>query len=92
MLTTLAHTYLDAGQPLAAARLFERASQSDPTAALKAAELYRNVGYLERALYMNAQIPDQKEKSASASAFFSSLNASIPPSLWSRGSAPGSPR
>ncbi len=58
----LAHTYLDAGHPLAAAMLLEDASRSDPSLALDAAELYQKAGRIHQALALNARVGDQKAK------------------------------
>jgi len=55
-------TLLDRGQPLAAALLLERASLPTPERALDAAELYRRAGQLERALWVNARVPDAAAK------------------------------
>jgi predicted Zn-dependent protease len=58
----LAHTYLDAGHPLAAAMLMEDASRSDSSLALDAAELYQRAGRIHQALALNARVGDQKAK------------------------------
>jgi len=58
----LAHTYLDSGNPLIAAMLFEDASRFDPKLALEAAELYLKAGRVQRSLSLNARVLDQKAK------------------------------
>lgn len=58
----LAHTYIDDGRPLLAAMLYEDASRLEPKHTLEAAELYKQAGRLDRALFINAQISDQKAK------------------------------
>jgi tetratricopeptide (TPR) repeat protein len=58
----LAAVSVDAGRPLAAARLLQRAAARDPSMADEAAELFRRAGQLEAALMMNAQVLDPTEK------------------------------
>lgn len=58
----LAHTYMDAGNPLVAAMLFEDAARFDPKLALEAAELYLKAGRVQRAVSLNARVGDQKAK------------------------------
>lgn len=58
----MAHTYFEAGRPLAAADIFYRASLEDPTLVSEAAELYRRAGLLYRALLLNGDIVDQDKK------------------------------
>jgi tetratricopeptide (TPR) repeat protein len=53
---------LDRGQTYAAALLLERAAMMTPERALDAAELYRRAGIFDRALRMNARVPDAKLK------------------------------
>jgi tetratricopeptide (TPR) repeat protein len=62
ILGQLGRAYLDAGRPLTAAALLERAAVSEPAKALEAAELYRRGGRLSRAVYVNARVPDQRSK------------------------------
>lgn len=58
----LARTYLDTGNILTAAHLFERASQNEPKFVGDAAELFRRAKKYYRALHLNTLITDQKEK------------------------------
>lgn len=60
----LAHSYLDDGKPAAAALVFENAARESDSGKyhLEAAELYKQAQRLERALNLNARIPDQKSK------------------------------
>lgn len=58
----LAHAYLDAGKPLAAGRIIEELAALKPKLLSEAAELYRRGGDTRRALYLNAQVGDQKVK------------------------------
>lgn len=60
----LAAVYSGAGKPLAAARLLQEAAALEPKWALAAAELYRDAGRPEQALFLNAQVlePDEKVK------------------------------
>lgn len=58
----LAHTYIDDGQPLTAAMLYEDAARLEPKHTLETAELYKQAGRLDRALFVNAQVTDQKAK------------------------------
>jgi len=53
---------MTARQPLTAARFLQVAAEYDSAYALKSAELYRQAGQLQAALYMNAQVPDPVEK------------------------------
>lgn len=53
---------LDRGQTYAAALILERAAMMAPERALDAAELYRRAGIFDRALRMNARVPDAKLK------------------------------
>jgi tetratricopeptide (TPR) repeat protein len=62
VLVSLAHTYLDKGQPLTAGKILEEAGRRDPKYISEAAELYRRAGDLNRALYLNGEIRDQKAK------------------------------
>jgi tetratricopeptide (TPR) repeat protein len=59
---TLAQTWLEAGNTLAAANLLDEVARIDPALLAEAAELYRRAGYPMRALTLNAQITDQKKK------------------------------
>jgi tetratricopeptide (TPR) repeat protein len=58
----LSQTYLEADQPLAAARLLESAALRDPNLLVETAELYRRAGYGALALSLNARVPDQARK------------------------------
>jgi tetratricopeptide (TPR) repeat protein len=60
----LAHCYLDDGKPAAAALVFEHAARASDSGKyyLEAAESYKQGQRLERALSLNARIPDQKSK------------------------------
>lgn len=58
----LAHTYVDDKRPLTAAMLYEDAARVDAKYMLETAELYKQAGRLDRALYVNAQVSDQKAK------------------------------
>ncbi len=58
----LSQTYLEADQPLAAARLLESAALRDPNLLVETAELYRRAGYGALALSLNARVPDQAKK------------------------------
>lgn len=62
VLIELGYAYLDAGQTLPAANLFDRAARLNPDVSLEAAELYRKNGRSERALFLNAQVEDQQRK------------------------------
>jgi tetratricopeptide (TPR) repeat protein len=53
---------LDRGQTYAAALMLERAAMMAPERALDAAEVYRRAGVFDRALRMNARVPDAKAK------------------------------
>lgn len=58
----LAHTYIDDNRPLSAAVLYEEAARVEPKHLLETAELYKQAGRAERALFVNAQVADQKSK------------------------------
>lgn len=60
----LAHCYLDDSKPAAAALVFEDAARKNDSGKyyLEAAESYKQGQRLERALNLNARIPDQKAK------------------------------
>ncbi|MGE0711437.1 MAG: hypothetical protein AB7N76_15735 [Planctomycetota bacterium] len=62
LLVALARAHLDAGRPRAAASLLEEVARDEPRFLAEAAELYRRAGDLRRALYLNAQVQDQKAK------------------------------
>ena len=62
VLLALARAHLDAGRPRAAAVVMEEAALEDPELLCEAAELHRRAGDLDRALWLNAQVADQKEK------------------------------
>lgn len=58
----LAHAYLDAGQKIASAMLFEEAALLEPKYAFESAELYKEGGQTYRATWMNARVADQSAK------------------------------
>jgi tetratricopeptide (TPR) repeat protein len=58
----LARVLLDRQRPLSAAMLLERVARTRPKLLIEAAELYRRAGRLERALFINQRISDQKAK------------------------------
>ncbi len=58
----LARVLMDQGQLLSSAMLLEHAARLNPKYLVEAAELYRQAGNLERALYINARIADQPSK------------------------------
>lgn len=62
ILAELGRAWLESGHTLAAALLFDQASNSDPKYIADAAELYRRAKKLYRALIFNTRIADQKEK------------------------------
>lgn len=62
VLLQLGRAYVDAKKPLAAGALFEMAAVKSPERAEEAAELFRRAGQLQRALFLNGRIPDQKKK------------------------------
>jgi predicted Zn-dependent protease len=58
----LARVLLERQQPASAARLLQEAAISTPALAAESAEAWRRAGRLDRALYMNAQVPESDEK------------------------------
>ena len=58
----LAHAYLDDGQLITSAMLFEQAARHNRKYTLEAAELYKQAGMLHRATWLNAQVSDQAAK------------------------------
>lgn len=58
----LSRIYMDGGQLLTAAMILEELARLDPMYLIEAAELYRRAGRLERALFINARVADQKTK------------------------------
>ncbi len=58
----LAHAYLDAGHPVTAGMLFEAAARVDPKYTLEAAEVYKQAGLVDRAMFLNTRVSDQKAK------------------------------
>lgn len=62
VLVALAHAHLDAGRPRAAGAVLEEAARLDAKYLAEAAELHRRAGAVERALFLNAQVLDQKAK------------------------------
>jgi thioredoxin-like negative regulator of GroEL len=62
ILIEMGHAYIDKGELLSAAQVFEKASLLDNRYAQEASELYRRVKDYYHTLYLNAKIIDQKEK------------------------------
>ncbi|MCK6508745.1 tetratricopeptide repeat protein [Myxococcota bacterium] len=62
ILMLLARCYLENRKTLTAAIFLERAAQKDRKLLVEAAELYRRAGQPWKALYLNAQVADQKAK------------------------------
>jgi len=62
VLMLLARCYLENRKTLIAASFLERAAQKDRKLLVEAAELYRRAGQPWKALYLNAQVTDQKAK------------------------------
>ena len=62
LLVHLAHTYLADGKNTTAAMLFELAARRDPQYSYEGAELYLRQKRYERALLLNARVPDAKAK------------------------------
>ena len=62
VLRHLSRRHLEAARPLAAADLLARGVELDAELARESAELFKNAGAFERALYMNARQPDQRAK------------------------------
>lgn len=58
----MVQAYMDLDQFYTAAQLMEEAGRLDSALLIDAAELYRRSGHADRALYINSQINDQKEK------------------------------
>jgi Tfp pilus assembly protein PilF len=58
----LAQTWLDRGQPLAAAELLASVAERDPSLLAEAAELFRRAGHSQRALNFNARVTDPDKK------------------------------
>lgn len=58
----LAHTYIDDDKPFSAALLYEDAARLEPKHRLETAELYKQAKRLDRALFVNAQVTDQRAK------------------------------
>ncbi|MFO8071990.1 MAG: hypothetical protein R6V85_08950 [Polyangia bacterium] len=58
----LARAYLRAGRPLTAARLFRSEAHEHPELLLDAAELFKKGGRPVQALYLNADVVDQRAK------------------------------
>lgn len=58
----LAHSYLTQGRSFSAAEILAPLALSEPTYALYTAELYRQSGQMERALWVNRLVADQTEK------------------------------
>lgn len=59
---SLAQAYLDDEKPRTAGRLVEEAAALNFSLYHDAAEIYRRAGDLERALYLNSQVPDEEKK------------------------------
>lgn len=62
VMVALGHVYLDSGQFLVAAHLFETASHYNEKYIEEAAEVYRRAGNYYRALLLNMRVSDQKIK------------------------------
>lgn len=58
----LAHTYIDQGMHTTAANILEEASLLHPEFVIEAAELHKNAGNFQHALFLNAQVADQAKK------------------------------
>jgi tetratricopeptide (TPR) repeat protein len=58
----LAQAYLDKERPRSAGHLVEQAAATNFQLYHEAAEIYRRAGSLERALYLNSQVPDEERK------------------------------
>jgi tetratricopeptide (TPR) repeat protein len=69
----LAHVYIERGEMSAAADLLYQAALLDPSLLGEAAELYRRSGQTFRALNLNGQLSDQKEKMRQRLALFLEL-------------------
>jgi tetratricopeptide (TPR) repeat protein len=62
LLINLAHVYMEGGHLLTAAMLFEQAARLEANYAYEASELYLRAKNYERALMLNARVPDGKVK------------------------------
>ncbi|MFK7926617.1 MAG: tetratricopeptide repeat protein [Myxococcota bacterium] len=60
--TLLAKTYVDRGMHGACGSVLQQAAELDPVFAAAAADCFRDSGQIERAFYMNTQVPDAKMK------------------------------
>lgn len=60
--TQLARALWQGGLPIAAAELLQRVAVDDDVLLLESAEMFRRGAALDRALYMNAQVSDQRAK------------------------------
>lgn len=58
----LAHSYLQQNRPFSAAEILFPLALKDPKHALYTSELYRRAGQVDRALWMNRLVADQKSK------------------------------
>ncbi len=58
----LAQTWLERGDPLAAAELMARQAEREPPLLAEAAELFRRAGHPVRALALNARVPDAQRR------------------------------
>lgn len=58
----LAQSWLDRGQPLAAAELLATVAERDPSLLAETAELFRRAGHSQRALNFNARVADPDKK------------------------------
>ncbi|MBX3725034.1 MAG: hypothetical protein KF823_03855 [Xanthomonadales bacterium] len=58
----LAQALLDRGRPLAAAEVLARVAERDPALTAEAAELFRRAGHLQRALNLNARVPETERR------------------------------
>lgn len=59
---SLAQTYVEAGQPLAAANLLGEVAERDPSLLAETAELYRRAGLPMKALSLNQRVTDSAKK------------------------------
>lgn len=62
LLVLLGRVHAESGRLLSAAMVFEEAARAHPQYALDSAEFYRRAGDVRRAVWMNEQVADPKEK------------------------------
>ena len=60
--TLLAKTYVDLELPGACGTVLQQAAELDPKLAAASADCFKDAGRLERAFYMNTQVPDAVQK------------------------------